>query len=104
NTARRYRNQVWSSVVGHGLTPMDRRREDRRVWQGCGMRLRAIALVMGTLAGWLGHAGAASAVTRTWTGGNASWHVAGNWSPAGVPTASDRAVIGSGTPEITSAD
>ena len=83
---------------------MDRRREDRRVWQGCGARLRAISLILATIAAWLGCGAVASAATKTWTGGNASWLDGANWSPAGVPGATDRAVVTSGSPEISTGD
>ncbi len=38
----------------------------------------------------------ALAVDRNWFGGSGAWDDAGNWSPAGVPGATDRAFIASG--------
>lgn len=39
-----------------------------------------------------------AAVTKTWTAGEflMEWGLDGNWSPAGVPTASDDVIIPSG--------
>ena len=54
---------------------------------------------------WLGSVANAAAETKTWVGGiGGSWHTAANWSPAGVPTAADDAVIASGAPLISTAD
>ncbi len=41
----------------------------------------------------------ASAPAKTWAGTvSTAWNTAGNWSPSGVPTASDNVVIPAGTP------
>src|SRR5262249_30352261 len=48
-------------------------------------------------------AGTATAETKTWVGGSGSWETAASWSPSGVPTSSDDAVIG-GSPSISTAD
>ncbi len=39
----------------------------------------------------------ATAADRSWFGGNGDWSLAGNWAPAGVPGAGDRAVLNAGT-------
>ena len=36
---------------------------------------------------------AATTGTRTWAGGDGSWNTAANWTPAGVPTHNDTAVV-----------
>ena len=54
---------------------------------------------------WLGSAANAAAETKTWVGGiGNNWHTAANWSPVGVPTAADDAVIATGVPLISTAD
>jgi hypothetical protein len=35
--------------------------------------------------------------TKTWNGGNGSWNVASNWTPAGVPAANSRIVFSDGS-------
>ncbi len=37
----------------------------------------------------------AAAPAKTWLGNNQDWHTTTNWSPAGVPTATDDVIIGS---------
>ena len=58
---------------------------------------RARSLV--TVVVWLGCAGSAAAETKTWVGGGGRWDTPANWSPAGVPSATDDAVIASGDSE-----
>ncbi len=54
---------------------------------------------------WLGSVANAAAETKTWVGViDNSWHNGANWSPAGVPTAADDAVIATGIPLISTAD
>lgn len=44
----------------------------------------------------LGSGGLLSAADKTWTGSTSGiWNTAGNWSPSGVPTASDNAIFNS---------
>ena len=57
-----------------------------------------------TVAVWFGCAGSAAAETKTWVGGGGTWDTPANWSPAGVPSATDDAVIASGTPNVSAAD
>ena len=73
--------------------------------QGCSRRarLRSRTLVVALMV-WLGCAGSAAAETKTWVGGGGSWHTAANWSPAGVPLATDDALIDAGVPEVSAAD
>lgn len=53
------------------------------------------------LIGGIAHSFVAFSQTKTWTGAvSADWHTAGNWSPSGVPTASDVALLPV-TPTIT---
>src|SRR4051812_18718120 len=53
---------------------------------------------------WLGSAGNAAADTKTWVGGGGNWHTPANWSPVGVPSATDDVVIAAGTPSISTGD
>lgn len=47
--------------------------------------------------------GSAVLFSKVWNGGTANWNTASNWTPAGVPTASDCVVIANaGTPPIIS--
>ncbi len=39
--------------------------------------------------------------TYNWGGGTGDWDIAGNWIEGTVPTGSDRAIIGSGAPNLT---
>ncbi len=49
--------------------------------------------------------GTTRAETKTWNAGTADWNTAGNWSPAGVPTNADDAVINNGgTAQISTND
>ena len=70
-----------------------------------GRDMRALAALLLAISTALAAAGSAAAVPRTWapTSGT-SWHTDANWSPAGVPDADDRAVIASGTPEVSASD
>jgi hypothetical protein len=50
----------------------------------------------GNLIIWTG-----TSFTRTWTGAvNSDWNLAGNWSPAGIPSADENVVIPGGTPRV----
>ena len=44
---------------------------------------------------------ATAQTTYTWNGGSGDWNVATNWTPVGVPGASDNAIINSGTVTLT---
>ncbi len=43
------------------------------------------------------------AADKNWSGGNGNWNVDANWTPAGVPAATDTAIIKSGTVTATTA-
>ena len=62
------------------------------------MGIHRFAVAMCVLAAAL----AAQGETKTWTGGEANWHTDGQWSPSGVPTATDDAIVNSGAAELTS--
>jgi hypothetical protein len=51
----------------------------------------ALAMALTSLFVW--RANGSLAATRSWNDGSGNWSVAGNWSPAGVPTAGDTANI-----------
>ena len=56
----------------------------------------SISLLLATVAS------PALAIDRDWTGGfNASWETATNWTPLGVPTSADRAIVASGSAELS---
>ena len=57
-----------------------------------------------TVAVWFACAGSAAAETKTWTGGGGTWHTPENWSPAGVPSATDDAIIIAGSPAVSAAN
>src|SRR3954454_21784036 len=84
-----------------GLTAMHQRGEDRHVLHGRSRWRRAgwATLLMGSMV-WLGSVGNAAADTKTWVGGSGSWHTPENWSPVGVPSPTDDAVIAAGTPSV----
>jgi hypothetical protein len=42
--------------------------------------------------------------TKTWNGSNTDWNTAGDWSPTGVPQATDDAFINSGIVSLTTGD
>src|SRR4051812_49339424 len=81
------------------------RGEDRHVLHGRSRWRRAgwATLVMGSMV-WLGSVGSAAAEAKTWVGGGGSWHTRENWSPIGVPSPTDDAIIAAGNPSLSTAD
>ena len=50
----------------------------------------------------INNTGTASVTAKTWSGGSGSWAVAGNWTPNGIPNASDCIVIPNGNSAMVS--
>ncbi len=59
-------------------------------------------LVLG-VAVWMAGANGAWAQTKIWSGGTGEWHEGANWTPSGVPDASDTVAITNGSVLLTNA-
>src|SRR5687767_7122538 len=64
-------------------------------------RSAAVAAVLAASVAPVLAASSASAVTKTFSAANQAWLTTTNWTPTGLPTASDDILINAGTPEMT---
>jgi len=88
-----------SRTILRGWTSPGTAQRRVRSWFGTSVR-RAVSSMVALLAALLFSAPADAACGTTWTDGNGSWTVGGNWN-AGVPTSGTNACIIDGTSTVT---